>query len=170
MRKKFNEKTIMEKIIADSTFYKDEANEICMEYRPQSEKGAFEMSAFNLDSIIVSVAKMPLSAGQKEVVRLRITEKAQKLAVEQQVFNRVGFKDGSIYIDRGADGVTKVTADTIIKKVKKSSAPFRKNKTMRGLPTPDLSNKVPIRDGLKKLKRLINVANAEFMCNSSDLI
>ncbi len=96
MRKKFDAKSIMEKIVhsGNSKFYETESNEIYMSYGPQPKKGAFLMSASNLDPIIISVAKMPLSAGQKEVVRQLIVDKAQKLAVKQQVFNRVGFKGG----------------------------------------------------------------------------
>lgn len=160
MRKKFDAKNIMEKIVHNSKYYKTEANEIYMEYGPQPEKGAFLMSAPNLDPIIISVAKIPLSMAQKEVVRQLIADKAQKLAVKQQVFNRVGFKDGNIYLDRGTDVAIKVTPDTI-KKLKNNQVPIYRSKTMKDLPPPKLDEE-PIKRMLKLLKKIINVSNNEF--------
>lgn len=161
MPKKFDAKNITERIVHNSKYYKNEANEIYMSYGPQPEKGVFLMSAPNLDPIIISVAKMPLSAGQKEVVRQLITNKAQKIAANQQVFNRVGFKDGNIYLDRGADRVTKVSPDSI-KELKKSPVPFCRSKTAKDLLAPVISGDVSNRQGLKMMKKLVNVSSEQF--------
>ena len=164
MKNKFNAKKLMRQVVhnGESKFFLTEANEIYMSYGPHPQKGAFLMLATNLDPIIISAAKMPLSSAQKEAVRQLIIDEGHKLALAQQVSTRIGAKGDNLYVDLGNNGTAKVTAKGVTIQ-KESPVPYFKSKTLSSLPEPDLSADIPIRHGLKLLKKLINVTNAQFM-------
>jgi len=120
--------------------------------------GAMPMPGVNLNQLFSEVSPHPLTKAQLERLTWKLMAKVKKSAIKQEVYTRIGFGDGAIYLDLGKLGIKKITAKKV-SMVDAAECPvlFYKPDALGDLPMPVLPefSDVPlIRELLKKLLNL----------------
>ena len=156
VKNKFDSAAIIRRAVKRFTFYITKANELFILDKQHPENGALPATFTNMDQLIAAMVPDPLSKAQMEGLRGKLREAANKRAIQQEVYTRIGFNDGADYLDLGRPGVVEITAKKV-RVVTECPALFYKPKAMGDLPLPDLSSDAPLKDIRLWLIELLNL-------------
>lgn len=147
-------------ICKDSIFYSTSTNAGYMDYAPLAHQGTLPLDKATIATIILSITESPCPAPLRDTVFFLVSHCAEKVAKAQDVYIRIGFADGTIFLKMGTKGVVKITA-TGISRLKSSPIPFRNGRYMRDMPIPKFGNDDSPMPGIKKLLKLLPVSKKD---------